>query len=202
MRTQTAQVIINLFNSSSKDETRINLNGVNVESLGYGKFKLTSTNGFILSQACIEDDSINMVDQTSSIIMNTKYNIIQLKQYIKNKKCFDSKWTENKVIVGEIISLSAIHAEFPRVSKILPIKEGKIKIAFNVDLLVNLTKVLGKRKKNIVQLCFDVDKNFDVNKNFEAKLKPITIIATKEDLKIASIDKLVLMPCKFKNYND
>jgi DNA polymerase III sliding clamp (beta) subunit (PCNA family) len=196
MKIETAQVIINLMNAASKDETRSFLMGVNVEKGEDGRVKLTATDGVIMSHAEVMDESINFdsgrIQNESSFILSRDC-LKTLKAYVKDfKNCapMSSALDYKTLKIGDL-ELPIVDRDYPRYQSIIPKEEGKKSICFNVDKLTALVKTLGKRKVNSIKMSFNTDKEG------KAKLSPISITAIIDNgLNGDAIQKMVIMPVK------
>jgi DNA polymerase III sliding clamp (beta) subunit (PCNA family) len=187
---KTLELILKTFESVSKDETRLNLNGVRLGFDADGNSIVEATNGHILARHNITE---NFKDEIVESLIIDRAGQSKLKSFLSSHKY------ENTFLVDldvennrhlkileknerDGIILPIIERDYPNTNAVIPkIKEEEcIEVAFNPSLLMKLYKSLNGEKRGERVL-------LKINKN--NSLSPIIVESGKNNLG-------VLMPIK------
>lgn len=160
MKRETVLALIDLMAATSDDCTRRVLQCVNVERDG-DNLTLTATDGHILVQRKLVDDSINWGAVTNASVHSDSLPILKMmakeKHTIPSVTSTDGRHTW---LARGGPQLEITHLEYPKYQSVLPqVTEDWIEINFNPELLAALSKAIGKRKNAGLKLRFKTGTN-------------------------------------------
>lgn len=160
MKVSTLNTILNFMEIASKDETRGAMQSVLLEVVGVNKIKLVSTNGYSLAISKeIEDNSILGEKGNSVIISRDEIDTLKV---LSKKMLISSVINKNHMKFSNGVEIVGIDREYPNYKPLTPKpiqEENLIEISFDLKLLDQLNKVMGKRKVNRITLLVNKETN-------------------------------------------
>ncbi|MFZ8932364.1 MAG: hypothetical protein ACO2ZP_00500 [Bacteriovoracaceae bacterium] len=165
---QTIEALIRINEASSKDETRMYLNGVHFKNTG-NKVQLTATDGHVLAREKI-DMGVESLEDSEYIIH--REDIPDLKKLLKSNKTAmyfnfipsPTGSSINIVFGDEMRFLRVIEREFPKADAVISPVENKkdddlYEFTINPDLVKKLMKALIKQKGKGLTFMLDTKNN-------------------------------------------
>ena len=183
IKRSTVDIILRAMNASSKDETRKNLNGVNVRRAETkGEIYIEAVNGHIAFRKKVEDfGAYNQVEE-SIIISNEKRTLTNLKFILKEYASTEYPFQVNDhdvLIAGE--KLRTVAREFVKLDMVIPkYKDDDVTtVTLNADYIMQLAKTIETNGRAPKKLTFRINK--------DNNLKPVVINQNDDDV-------LIIMP--------
>ena len=151
MQTNTLNLLINMFNVASNDETRQHINSVLIETFNNG-FKFTATDGHVLATTKL------MIDDLFSYAPDLKFSVplssLKMLKLLVKQGPIQSSIVKNQLMIGNI-TIQPSNMEFPRYQAIIPTKlKNEVSLCFNIDSLARLNKALGRRRVSNLKIRF------------------------------------------------
>jgi len=163
----TLETILKSFNATSKDETRLMLNGVNLSNNDDGLLSIQATDGHIL----VKHDTQDKIELSESITID-RIGSAKLKNFLTANKdlkfLIDINVEQNNNLQlftlqkRDGVILPVIQREYVKTGTIISgavNKKDYIEINFNPVLLEKLYKTMKKTKDRNPRVTFKIDKN-------------------------------------------
>lgn len=170
MNETTLKYIIQAFNTTSSDMTRIHLGMVNVKAMGQDRVRIQATDGRKATQVMVFDKTFSDLIGDKELNFNPEYLSI-LKTVVKSYKRLPELSCEligNDLMIQEIkipMVIDKSLAEYPDVDRVMPktdniLPEHKFEVGFNAEYLMDILKAMQEdNKQKIVKLTFNTSNN-------------------------------------------